>query len=204
MEEIEKVILCTFFLCGIPDFVLIDNGASHSFISTHFVKRHKLPYIALDVVLSVSTLTGQSALAKRLVLDCPLEFEGNVLIANLLILAMEDFDCILGIDMLTTYRDSVDCYQRLVQFHPVGDYSWFFYESGEEGYLIYAVDLSIEGVGIGDLPVVNEFLDVFPDEITGFPLVREVEFGIIELVSGTSPILRVPYRLALSEMRELK
>ncbi|XP_073120468.1 uncharacterized protein [Henckelia pumila] len=47
-----------------------DTGASYSFVSARFAKRHRLPYISLDVVLTVSTPTGHSALAKRLVLGC--------------------------------------------------------------------------------------------------------------------------------------
>ncbi|XP_073133596.1 uncharacterized protein [Henckelia pumila] len=184
-------------LFDIPAFVLIDTGASHSFISARFVKRHKFSYISLDTVVVVSTPMGQSALAKRLVLGCPLEFEGNVLMSNIMILALEDFDCTLEIDMLTTYRASVDYYQKLVRFHPVGDDSWFFYgegarpqmplvssmracralESGGEGYLIYAVNTSAGSVGIEALPVVNEFSNVFLDEFPGFPPAREVEFA---------------------------
>ncbi|XP_073133512.1 uncharacterized protein [Henckelia pumila] len=199
--ENEKVITCMFLLCGIPAFILIDTGASHSFISSQFFKRHKLPYISLELVLSVSTATGQSVLAKCLVVGRPLEFEGNVLKANLMILSMEDFDCILVIDVLNTYRASLYCYQRLVWFHPIGDDSCFFYgegvrppiplvsalracqalESGGEGYLIYAIGFPTEGVGIGYFPLVNEFPDVFSDEILEFPSVREVEF-VIELM----------------------
>ncbi|XP_073035332.1 uncharacterized protein [Primulina eburnea] len=98
---------------------------------------------------------------------------------------MEDFDCILGIDLLTTYRATVDCYQKLVQFRTTESSSWFFYgegarppmpvvsalkacralESGGEGYLIYAIDSSTSSVGTDDIPVVCEFPDVFPDEI---------------------------------------
>ncbi|XP_073277630.1 uncharacterized protein [Primulina huaijiensis] len=58
-------------------------------------------------------------------------------------------------------------------------------------------------VGIEKIHVVTEFSDVFPDEIPGFPPAREVEFGI-ELMSGTSPISRSPYRMAPGELRELK
>ncbi|XP_073120659.1 uncharacterized protein [Henckelia pumila] len=192
MEENERVITGTFLLCGIPAFVLIDTDASNSLISARFVKQHNLSYINLEVVLYVSTPTGHSVLAKPLVVGCPLEFKENVLMANLKVLTMEDFDCTLGIDMLTTYRASVDCYQWLVQFHPVGGDKWFFYsegarppmplilalrvchalESGGESYLIYAIDLSTGSVGTEDLPVVNEFLDVFPDEIPGFTPVQ--------------------------------
>ncbi|XP_075489589.1 uncharacterized protein LOC142528426 [Primulina tabacum] len=222
-DETGRVIAGTFRLCGIPDFAFIDTGASHSFISERFVKRHKLPYVSLDVILSVSTLMGHSVLAKHLVLCCPLDFEGNELTANLMILEMEHFDCILGIDLLTTYRATVDCYKKLVHFRTTESSSLFFYgegarppmpvvstlkachalESGGEGYLIYAIDLSTSSVGIYDLPVVCEFPNVFTDDIPGFHPIREVEFGI-ELVPGTAPISHAPYRLAPSEMRELK
>ncbi|XP_073056857.1 uncharacterized protein [Primulina eburnea] len=78
-------------------------------------------------------------------------------------------------------------------------------EHGHEGYLIYAVDVTEKKkeVGIEDIPIVAEFADVFPDEIPGFPPAREVEFGI-ELMPGTSPISRAPYRMAPAELRELK
>ncbi|GJU89783.1 putative reverse transcriptase domain-containing protein [Tanacetum coccineum] len=52
-----------------------------------------------------------------------------------------------------------------------------------------------------DIPVVREFLEVFPEDLHGLPLVRQVEFQI-DLISGTSPVARAPYRLAPSEMHE--
>ncbi|XP_021729843.1 uncharacterized protein LOC110696816 [Chenopodium quinoa] len=54
-----------------------------------------------------------------------------------------------------------------------------------------------------NIPVVNEFLDVFPEEIPGMPPVRDVEFTI-DLVPGTGPISKAPYRMAPAEMKELK
>jgi len=56
--------------------------------------------------------------------------------------------------------------------------------------------------GVGDLPVVQEFPEVFPNDITDLPLEREVEFAI-DLVPGTSPILIAPYRMSASELGEL-
>ncbi|KAA3484546.1 Gag-Pol polyprotein [Gossypium australe] len=50
---------------------------------------------------------------------------------------------------------------------------------------------------------VCEYPDVFPEELSRFPPVREVEFAI-KLVPGTSPISIVPYRMALTELKELK
>jgi hypothetical protein len=54
-----------------------------------------------------------------------------------------------------------------------------------------------------DILVVCEFLDVFLDELPGFPPDRDVEFKI-ELVPGIAPISRRPYRMPPNELAELK
>ena len=54
-----------------------------------------------------------------------------------------------------------------------------------------------------DVPVISEFVDVFPDELPGLPPHREVEFGI-DLVPGATPISKAPYRLSPAELKELK
>ena len=52
-------------------------------------------------------------------------------------------------------------------------------------------------------PVVDEFLDVFPDDLPGMPPNRDIEF-IIELVPRTAPIAKRPYRMGVNELEELK
>ncbi|GJS85801.1 putative reverse transcriptase domain-containing protein [Tanacetum coccineum] len=53
-----------------------------------------------------------------------------------------------------------------------------------------------------DVPIVRDFPDVFPEDLSGLPPTRQVEFQI-DLVPGAAPIARAPYRLAPSEMKEL-
>nr|GEV32493.1 reverse transcriptase domain-containing protein [Tanacetum cinerariifolium] len=55
---------------------------------------------------------------------------------------------------------------------------------------------------IKDIPVVKEFLDVFPEDLRSLPPIRQVEFQI-DLIPGAAPVARTPYRLASSEMQEL-
>ena len=59
------------------------------------------------------------------------------------------------------------------------------------------------GPVLEQIPVVKDFVDVFPDEVPGLPPAREVEFAI-DLVPGTAPISRAPYQMAPLELRELK
>jgi hypothetical protein len=54
-----------------------------------------------------------------------------------------------------------------------------------------------------EVPVVNEFPDVFPNELPGIPPDRDIEF-VIELKPGTTPIYKTPYMMATLELAELK
>lgn len=57
-------------------------------------------------------------------------------------------------------------------------------------------------VSVVDVPVVREFIDVFPEEIPGVPPERKIEF-MIHLVPGAAPIAKSMYQLASPEMQEL-
>ena len=65
------------------------------------------------------------------------------------------------------------------------------------------VDRRQEGTRLEDIPIVKEFPGVFPDDISGLPLDRAIEFAI-ELVPGTELISIPPYRMAPAELIELK
>lgn len=74
---------------------------------------------------------------------------------------------------------------------------------GCRGYLCAVVTTSNESPNISDIPIVREFPEVFPVDLPGAPVDREIEFTI-ELVPGTQPISKAPYRMAPAEMKELK
>ena len=58
-------------------------------------------------------------------------------------------------------------------------------------------------VKLDDIPIVRDYPYVFSEELPGLPPKREVEFTI-ELVLGTTPISKEPYRIAPLELKELK
>jgi len=61
----------------------------------------------------------------------------------------------------------------------------------------------LKGTSIEDIRIVNEYLDVFPEELPGMPPDRDIEF-IIELLLGTAPKAKRPYRMGVNELAELK
>src|SRR5438128_10701063 len=54
-----------------------------------------------------------------------------------------------------------------------------------------------------EISVFNEYPDVFPEELPGLPPVRAVEFSI-ELLPGTAPVFRRPYRMSQNDLAEMK
>nr|GFA98217.1 putative reverse transcriptase domain-containing protein [Tanacetum cinerariifolium] len=59
-----------------------------------------------------------------------------------------------------------------------------------------------EGKQLKDVPIVRDFPEVFPEDLSGLPPAQPVEFQI-DLISRTAPVARAPYRLAPTEMKEL-
>ena len=68
---------------------------------------------------------------------------------------------------------------------------------------MYAIEFGNSEMQLAKVPVVNEFFDVFPEDLPGLLPDREIEFEI-ELAPGTEPISITPYRMAPVELRELK
>nr|GFA67548.1 putative reverse transcriptase domain-containing protein [Tanacetum cinerariifolium] len=62
--------------------------------------------------------------------------------------------------------------------------------------------MKVNELKLEDIPVVREFPDVFPEDLSGLPPSREVEFRI-DLIHGAMPVAKSPYRFAPTEMQEL-
>ncbi|RVW60596.1 Retrovirus-related Pol polyprotein from transposon 297 [Vitis vinifera] len=107
---------------------------------------------------------------------------------DLVLLDLQDFDVILGMDWLASYHASVDDFGKIVTFKILG---FLAYVVNEEN------DLKLE-----DIPIVRDYPDVFPEDHPDLPLEREVEFTI-DLAPGTALISKAPYRMAPMELKNL-
>lgn len=149
-------------------------------------------------------------MADSVIKDCSILVNGRELRANLIPLAMNDFDIILGMDWLASYHATIDCFEKVI-FRIPGQ-SEFYFENGQVySFLVRLGALEHtplentpkEKVKLGDVPVVRKFPEVFPEDLSGLPPDREIEFSI-DIIPGNSPISMTPYRMAPAELRELK
>ncbi|XP_024026718.1 uncharacterized protein LOC112093117 [Morus notabilis] len=106
--------------------------------------------------------------------SCVITIGSEKLKADLIILPMNQFDVVLGMDWLSRYGVIVDCHRMRVTLTTDSE--------GESG---------VTGENV-EVPVVDEYADVFPDELPGLPPDREIEF-YIDLLPETASISIAPY-----------
>ena len=70
-------------------------------------------------------------------------------------------------------------------------------------HIVSVNDLNHDIPSIDSVPIVNEFLDIFPDDLLGVPPPQEIDFGI-DLEPDTKPISIPPYSMDPAELKELK
>ena len=108
---------------------------------------------------------------------------------------------ILGMDWMTQHGVLLDISSRVVEINSPSQGATTLYLPPQE--YITPRTFAMEGVKLEDIPIVCEYADVFPDDLPGLPLDRDIEFGI-ELQLGTAPISKRPYRMPPKELVELK
>ncbi|GJU47273.1 putative reverse transcriptase domain-containing protein [Tanacetum coccineum] len=190
----------TLYLNGRAVFVLFDTGATHSVVSVSFAKHISIYHTLLNYTLSISMPMKSLVVIDHEYQNCPLQFDDKIRSANLFPLDMNYFDIILGMDWLTEHRATI-------LGKPIKIISTLkgraLISHGCEGFLSSIKDTSLDGPHLESYLVVQDFPDVFPEELPGIPLKREVEFSI-ELIPRIEPISKAPYRMAPSKLKELK
>jgi hypothetical protein len=135
-----------------------------------------------------------------------LKMWGVNFVANLIVLESKGIDVILGMDWLSKHKVLIDCAKKSIKLTtPDGKEMEYVTEpvvttKGVTNHVkLNQLDTSQGHV----VPVVNEFSDVFPEELLGMPPDRDIKF-VIDLRHGTTPIYKRPYKMATQQLVELK
>ncbi|GJT09642.1 putative reverse transcriptase domain-containing protein [Tanacetum coccineum] len=110
---------------------------------------------------------------------------------DLMLIKLGSFDVVIGMDWLSNYHARIICDEKVIHI-PING----------ETFIIRVMENKSGENRLEDIPVVREFPEIFPEDLPGLPPVRQVEFQI-DLIPGTTPVARAPYRLAPSKMQEL-
>nr|GEV66386.1 putative reverse transcriptase domain-containing protein [Tanacetum cinerariifolium] len=219
----SNVVTGTFLLNYHYASILINTGADRSFISTAFSSLIDIILTTLDHGYDVELANG------RIIWDYTLNFLNHSFNIDLMPVEIGSFDVIICMDWLAKYHAVIFCDEKLIRvpfdneiliFH--GDGSNNEHESRlniilctkTQKYLLKGCPVFLAHATTGkaedksmekrlkDVPIVQDFPKVFPEDLLVIPRTRQVEFQI-DLIPGVAPVARAPYRLAPFEMKEL-
>ena len=106
------VVIGIFMILDHAIFILIDPGSACSFIAYEFVLKIHGTIESLGYNICISMPAGGTMLVNMVIKECPIEVEGRTLHADLIVINLEEFDIILGMDWLSKHRVVVNCYTK--------------------------------------------------------------------------------------------
>ena len=111
-------------------YALFDPGATHSFISTNFAKKHNFKFEPVESKLCVDTPIGGVVVTDSVCKSCVVKIANRELLADLTLLEMWDFDIIFRMDWLAAHYAIVDFHRKKVIFQVLGEIEYCFVGSG--------------------------------------------------------------------------
>ncbi|GJU66401.1 putative reverse transcriptase domain-containing protein [Tanacetum coccineum] len=201
-QQNPNVVTGTFLLNDHYACILFDSGAEKSFVSSAFTPFIDIAPTALNTSYEVELADRKVVSTNTILRSCTLVLLNHVFKIDLLPTRLGSFDVIIGMDWLSYHRAFIDCYEKIVRIPlPNGEILEVQGERPEKDPGSLAC-IKANEKKLDDIQVVRDFPEVFPDDLSGLPPVREIEFRI-DLIPGASPVVKSPYRLAPSEMLEL-
>ncbi|KAI3734186.1 hypothetical protein L6452_13650 [Arctium lappa] len=173
-------------------------------------------------VVTVEVADNSQILEEEVYDGSSIVIDGQAFPLRLYPMGMGEFDVIVGMDWLASNDAYIVCNKKLIRIAQPGKEEIVVFGDRRDrksclismikakkclikgcvGFLAYVIDAKKEKKGLESVPVVSEFPEVFPEDLTTLPPDRQVEFRI-DLVPGAAPIARAPYRLAPAEMKEM-
>eukprot|EP00253_Pinus_taeda_P021984 PITA_21984 len=180
------------------------------------------PWLNLKLV---QLATGAKRRVAAKISNCSFTIVGQPVTTDLNVLPLGSYDILIGMDWLEKHWSLVDCKTKIiyyrdqqgnrkemqgikqpVQVRPITANQ--LTKCIRKGCQVYAIqvgyaDSKDKSASLNSIPIIQEFTDVFPEEIPGPPPRRNIDFTI-ELVPGAAPVSRAPYRMSIPELTELK
>nr|GFA18877.1 putative reverse transcriptase domain-containing protein [Tanacetum cinerariifolium] len=220
----SNVFTGTFLLNNRYASILFDTGADRSFITTAFSLLIDIIPTTPDRGYDVELADDRIIWVNTLIRGCTLNFLNHPFNIDLMPVEMGSFDVIIGMDWLVKYHAIIVYNEKLVRV-PFDNKILIFHGDGNnnghesrlniisctktqryllKGCPVFLAHVTTKGAEdkseekqLEDVPIVQDFLEVFPEDLPGIPPTRQMEFQI-DLVPGAAPVARAPYQLAPS------
>ncbi|GKB94292.1 putative reverse transcriptase domain-containing protein, partial [Tanacetum coccineum] len=199
----SNVVKGMFLLNNHYAFVLFDTGADRSFVSTAFSLQIDITPSTLDHYYDVKLADGRIIGLNAIIRGCTLNFLNRPFNIDLMLVELGSLNVIIGMDWLAKYLAVIVCAEKIVRI-PWGNETLIVRgdksDRGNETrsniisctkmqkYMLKGCPIFLAHVTtketedksekkrLEDIPIVQNFPEVFPEDLPGLPLTRQVEF----------------------------
>ncbi|GKB53035.1 putative reverse transcriptase domain-containing protein, partial [Tanacetum coccineum] len=186
----SNIVTGTFLLNNWYASILFDTGADRCFVSTAFSSQIDITPTALDHYYDIELADGRIIGLNTILRGCTLNILNHPFNIDLMPVELGSFDAILGMDCNRGHEARL----HIISY------------TKTQGYMLKGCPIFLANVTtketkdkskekrLEDVPIVQDFPDVFPKDLPSLPPTRQVEFQI-DLIPGAAPVARTPYRL---------
>ncbi|GKE13965.1 putative reverse transcriptase domain-containing protein, partial [Tanacetum coccineum] len=157
-KVVHDVVTGTILVNFVPARVLYDSGASVSFISQEFSKNLTTPLNKLPFPLEVEIVNDKVVVMSNVFRNVEIEIDDSIFKIDLIPIMLEVFDIVIDMDWLEKYDANILCSQKLVRVVNPQGREIIIYRDRRK-------DISFEKKVVEDVLIVNEFLDVFLEDL---------------------------------------
>nr|GEU45020.1 putative reverse transcriptase domain-containing protein [Tanacetum cinerariifolium] len=188
-----NVVTGTFSLNDHFATVLFNSGADFSFISTKFAPLIKVKPSIVSLRYVIEVANGKKEEADRIIHGCKLELGNSLFTIDLIPLGYGSFDVIVRMDWLSKNKAKIVCHEKVVRI-PL-DSGELLHVQGEctLGGTKTLMSTKAEESELSDILIIRDFIDVFPEDLSGLPPQRQEEaFQTLKDNLCNAPILSLP------------
>nr|GEU58198.1 reverse transcriptase domain-containing protein [Tanacetum cinerariifolium] len=183
LQQNPNVVTGTFLLNDHYASVLFDSGAERSLVSIEFTHFINISLVALNASYDVELADGKIVSTNTVLRGCTLALFSHMVKINLLPTRLGSYDVIVGMDWLSYHRAVIVCYEKIVRIPlPNGEILEIHSERPEKD-LKSLLCIKADEVRLDDIRPICDFPEVFTNDLTGLPTIREIEFRI-DLIPG--------------------
>nr|GEZ06654.1 putative reverse transcriptase domain-containing protein [Tanacetum cinerariifolium] len=138
----------------------------------------------------------------RIIRDCKLELENSLFTIDLIPLGHGSFDVIVRMDWLFKNKAEIVCHEKVVKIPLEGGEILHVYRERTSGGTKKLMSTKAEEPELSDIPIIQDFTDVFPEDLSGLPPQRQVELRI-DLIPEATPVTKEDHGVHLKLVLEL-
>nr|GEW13777.1 putative reverse transcriptase domain-containing protein [Tanacetum cinerariifolium] len=183
--------------------ILSDLGADFSFISTDFVSLLNVKPSTLRPTYVIEVANSKKVETNRIIHRFILDLRNYLITIDLISSGHGSFDVFVGMDWLSKHEAEIVCHEKVVRI-PLAS-SEVLRVQGEQtlGNPKSLKSTKLDEQKLEDIPIIQDFPEVFLEDLSGLPPQRQVKFRIDFVSRKFSEVLVIQCSRALYNLREL-